>query len=247
MAYEVLAEFYDTFMDDVDYEKWASFIIDILKKYGKPLSKDSTIIDLACGTGELTCKLGKGLDSSIIAVDISEEMLMKASEKASSEQINITFICKDMVKFKPYMKSDAIICTCDGINYIPKNKIKALFKNVYESLNDGCIFTFDISSAYKLKNLLGDNIIAEDRGNIAFIWENTLSENCVQIDLSIFKQIRGKQFIKEEEQQLQYIYYNEEIIDTLTKAGFKEVHTFEYGSFDQPGSTSERIQFAAIK
>lgn len=247
MAYEVLAEFYDAFMDDVDYEKWASFIIDILKKYGKPLSKDSTVIDLACGTGELTCKIGKNLDAGIIAVDISEEMLLRAAKKANSEQINITFICKDMVKFKPYIKTDAIICTCDGINYVPKDKVKKLFKKVYESLNDNCVFTFDISSAYKLKNLLGNNIIAEDRGNLAFIWENTLDENCVQIDLSIFKQIKGKQFIKEEEQQLQYIYYNEEIIDTLTKAGFREVHMFDFGSFDQPGSTSERIQFAAIK
>lgn len=247
MAYEVLAEFYDTFMDDVDYEKWASFIIDILNKYGRPLSKQSTIIDLACGTGELTCKIGKSLDASIIAVDISEEMLLKAAEKANGEQINITFICKDMVKFKPYMKTDAIICTCDGINYIPKDKVKNIFKNVYESLNDGCVFTFDISSAYKLKTMLGDNIIAEDRENIAFIWENTLDEDCVQIDLSIFKQIEGKLFIKEEEQQLQYIYYNEEIIDALKKAGFKEVRMFEFWTFDEPTATSERIQFVAIK
>ena len=33
-AYEKFAQVYDLFMDNIDYEEWADYITDHLKKYG---------------------------------------------------------------------------------------------------------------------------------------------------------------------------------------------------------------------
>ena len=206
MAYEALAAFYDKYMDDVDYENWSNYIISILEKYGPKINSDSKIIDLACGTAELTCKLNDNIATDIIAVDNSEEMLIIAAEKAKKYNADITFYCQDIININMAFMADAIICTCDGVNYLHPKNIPGFFRSVFDLLNDGCVFTFDISSSYKLINLLGNNTIAEDRGDSAFIWENTLFDDYVQIDLSIFKQEYEDRYIKLEEQQIQHIY-----------------------------------------
>ncbi len=247
MAYEVLAACYDTFMDDVDYEKWSEYILALLHKYGTELTEDSTLVDLACGTAQLTCMLNNKIAAKIIAIDYSEEMLSVAAKKAEECNADITLYCQDMTEFSLASKADAIICTCDGVNYVDPEDIQSFFKRVYDNLKDGCVFAFDISSSYKLINLLGDNVIAEDRGDIAFIWENTLYDDCVQIDLSIFRQEQGNRYIKEEEQQIQFIYEQDYIMNNLKSAGFSETHAFGFNTLKKAKAICERLQFVAIK
>ena len=64
-------------MDNVPYEEWVNFVIDILKDHG---ISDGLVLDLGCGTGEATRLLARhGYD--MIGVDSSEDMLMIANEK----------------------------------------------------------------------------------------------------------------------------------------------------------------------
>lgn len=247
MAYEALAAFYDEFMDDVDYENWSDYIAIILSKYGPIFNNESKIVDLACGTAELTCKLKNKTFADIIAVDNSEEMLSIAAQKAKMSSSNITFYCQDITNISLTFMADAVICTCDGVNYISTEDILSFFRSVYDLLNHGCVFTFDISSEHKLVNQLGDNTIAEDRGDSAFIWENTLFDDHVQIDLSIFQREHEDRFIKLEEQQIQYIHKKDKLLELLNKAGFKEVHAFKFNTFRESTDNCERIQFVAVK
>ena len=48
-AYEKFAQVYDLFMDNIDYEEWADYITDHLKKYG---IEDGLVLELGCGTGD---------------------------------------------------------------------------------------------------------------------------------------------------------------------------------------------------
>ncbi|MBQ1188434.1 MAG: methyltransferase domain-containing protein [Peptococcaceae bacterium] len=78
MAYETLAVMYDALMDDVDYEAWADYIDRMLKKHGCPGKR---LLDLGCGTGSISIPLAqKGYQ--VTGVDLSEEMLAVAREKA---------------------------------------------------------------------------------------------------------------------------------------------------------------------
>ena len=77
-AYEALAASYDRLTNDVDYEATVAFYEKILAREGL---SPRTAVDLACGTGSVTLLLAKkGL--RVIGVDLSEEMLTVASQKA---------------------------------------------------------------------------------------------------------------------------------------------------------------------
>ena len=76
-AYSDFARVYDIFMDNVEYEKWAEYLIGSLKEYG---IEDGIVLELGCGTGVMTELLAEsGYD--MIGVDNSEEMLGEAMEK----------------------------------------------------------------------------------------------------------------------------------------------------------------------
>ena len=78
--YNHFAYIYDVLMDDVDYSGWVDYIERILKIYGV---KPARIVDLACGTGNITIMLkARGYD--VIGIDQSEDMLSVAKDKAES-------------------------------------------------------------------------------------------------------------------------------------------------------------------
>ena len=65
-------------------------------------------------------------------VDISEEMLYIASEKARAAQLDkrILFLNQDMTEFELYGTVDAAVCALDGVNYLTEN-IAQLMPRVY--------------------------------------------------------------------------------------------------------------------
>ena len=76
-AYTSFAQVYDLFMDNVPYDEWCAYICETLKKHG---IADGPVLDLGCGTGELTRRLAAcGYDMT--GVDVSVDMLQKAMEK----------------------------------------------------------------------------------------------------------------------------------------------------------------------
>ena len=70
-SYEALAGRYDALTADVHYEVWADYAEKHFRRAGLPVH---TVLDLACGTGSLTCRLAeRGYE--MIGVDLSAEML----------------------------------------------------------------------------------------------------------------------------------------------------------------------------
>ena len=81
-SYEALAGRYDALTADVHYEVWADYAEKHFRRAGLPVH---TVLDLACGTGSLTCRLAeRGYE--MIGVDQSEEMLAVAAEKGRAVQ-----------------------------------------------------------------------------------------------------------------------------------------------------------------
>ncbi|MCC8098108.1 MAG: class I SAM-dependent methyltransferase [Eubacterium sp.] len=85
--YESLSALYDFYMDEVPYEKWFENIKYFLEKYGV---KGKQILDLGCGTGTMSILLKKG-GFDVTGIDISEDMLTVAAEKAEEENVDIFF------------------------------------------------------------------------------------------------------------------------------------------------------------
>ena len=49
-AYSSFAQVYDLFMDNVPYEEWSSYLMELLKEYG---TEDGLVLELGCGTGKM--------------------------------------------------------------------------------------------------------------------------------------------------------------------------------------------------
>lgn len=82
-AYTSFAQVYDLFMDNVPYDEWCAYICEILKKHG---IADGPVLDLGCGTGELTRRL-EACGYDMTGVDVSVDMLQKAMEKQTDPPI----------------------------------------------------------------------------------------------------------------------------------------------------------------
>ena len=91
-AYKELAVSYDRLTNDVDYAAVVDFYQKILDREGV---KPRTCVDLACGTGSVSVLLAeKGLD--VIGVDMSEDMLTVAFDKASNMENPPRFVCQKL-------------------------------------------------------------------------------------------------------------------------------------------------------
>lgn len=251
-AYSGFAHAYDFLMKDVDYKKWAINIDKIYKNLG---FKPSSVLELGCGTGNITVELFKA-GYNIIGSDISEDMLMIAQEKAYESNHMINFILQDMREINYRKKVSSVISICDGINYITdENDLKKVFASVWNVLENDGIFIFDISSYYKLKNVLGCNTFAESYEEASYIWENYFDEEkgILDFDLTVFIREDEEDFdedyplyIRHFEQHKQKAHKLEDL-----KASFEEyfelISVYDGETFSELMDDSQRMLFVCKK
>lgn len=214
--YGSFARVYDTFMDNVPYDEWAEDYGAIMREHG---IEDGIVLDLGCGTGSLTTRLHKqGYD--MIGVDYSMDMLEIAREK--SEDMDILYLEQDMREFELYGTVRAVLCVCDSINYILEpEEVKQVFALVDNYLDPDGLFIFDFNTNYKYAEIIGDNVIAEDRDEMSFIWDNYYDEESRinEYALSIFVQEEEDLYRKYQEFHYQRGYTLTEMKEYLEDAG----------------------------
>lgn len=243
--YKEMSQIYDQLMrEDVDYGKWSSYIQSILEKYQGQVS---TILDLGCGTGNITIPLSK-MGYEMTGIDLSEDMLSIADSKAFEEKKHIKWIKGDMVDFRMKNHFDAIISCCDCINYIlDSEKLLKVFQNAYMSLKEGGVFTFDIHAPHKIKEVYRNETFTYTSDELCYIWENSFDEDSSIIEyyLNIFIKNHGNSYYtRSEEVHYQRAYEVEEIKKLLLQSGFKTIDVFDFGLFEEPSENTERLQFS---
>ena len=71
-AYSDFARVYDIFMDNVEYEKWAEYLIGSLKEYG---IDDGIVLELGCGTGVMTELLAEFARACLLVAPLAIDLL----------------------------------------------------------------------------------------------------------------------------------------------------------------------------
>ncbi len=113
-SYEQFAQIYDLALNELPYEEWLLYIEKIFEKYK---TSPKLILDLGCGTGSMTNLMAtKGYE--MIGVDLSEDMLAVARDKAKEENSDVIYLNQDMTKLDLYGTIDAVISCGDALNYI---------------------------------------------------------------------------------------------------------------------------------
>lgn len=243
MSYNDFAYIYDQLMKpDVDYNKWVDYIENIFSRYGKDVN---LIADLACGTGNFTVPLAqRGYD--MIGVDISDDMLNVARDKAKDKEI--LFLNQSITDIDLYGTADVFLCMIDGFNYIlaPQSLCEAVKKIRTCFLEKDGLFIFDISSRHKLKNVIGNNTFVYNEKDIFYTWQNRYikSKNISDMYLNFFVK-KNNAYQRFEERHLQRAYSQKEIEYIFKKAGFAHIDAYQPLTFEKPNADDERIVFVA--
>lgn len=244
--YGAFALVYDLFMDNIPYDEWIKYIVQLLKKYG---IDSGTIVELGCGTGNITNKLSE-LAYDMIGIDYSEDMLSLASNKAYESNQNILYLCQDMREFNINQRVDAIISVCDCINYIlEEGELLQTFKLVEKQLDDKGVFIFDLNTKYYYEMILGNSTIADNKELASFICENTFyeDEDINGMDLTLFIKENNNNYKKYEEEHYRRAYKVDVIINLLSKANLQVINIFDAFTEEDYNETSERIYIIARK
>ena len=244
-AYTSFAQVYDLFMDNIPYDDWCNYLVELLKKYGV---NDGLILELGCGTGSVTRRMASN-GYNMIGIDNSEDMLAIARDNTDNNSDNILYLLQDMTEFELYGTVNAIISICDCMNYITsEDDLLKVFQLANNYLEKDGIFIFDMNTEYKYKEILGDNIIAENRDEGSFIWENTYyeDEKINEYNLTLYiMDNEDYKYNRFEETHYQKTYSVENVIRLIEEAGMEFIKVYDAFTFEEPNETSERVYFVA--
>lgn len=210
--YNVLAKFYDDLVKDDDATKaW----VDLIQQYTCP----SSLLELACGSAEITIALAN-LGYQIDASDLSEEMLIEAKQKDIEQKIN--FFQMDMCHINLDKTYEVILCLCDSINYLIKDKdVEHMISQVYDRLDINGIFIFDMHSMDRLTEFEEEFYEAGVIDKHEYSWSILSEDNYIYHNFCFYdEQARVKQ-----EQHIQKVYTPSEIEEMLSPYFTFEVKT----------------------
>lgn len=245
-AYSEFANVYDIFMEDTPYQDWFEFIKDYAAEEGIGLS---SVCELGCGTGKMTTLFAKA-GAKVIGIDYSPEMLMVAQDHAYDEDVDILYLMQDMSEFEIGQEVALICSCCDSMNYLlEEEQIKSTFERVYASLEVGGLFIFDMNTAYKYKEVLGDQVFADQTENAAYIWENYYDEEekINEYEVSFFIKDEDDRYERTVENHFQRAYSKEEIISWLDEAGLKLIDVYDNYTKHPVSEMTQRMTFTAKK
>jgi SAM-dependent methyltransferase len=242
-VYGEFAGSYDLFMDNIPYDAWTEYLSGLLSEYGVD---GGLVLELACGTGNMTGRMAdRGYD--MIGLDLSEDMLEIAREKCSSQ---VLFLRQDMREMELYGTVSAIYCVCDGMNYLLEPQdLQKVFVSANNYLEPGGVFVFDMKTEYFYQNVLGNRMIAENRDDASFLWENEYHPDTKinEYILTVYRLEDEKRdlFSRCDELHYQRAYDIGQVQELLETAGMEFVAVYDAFTRTPPVPESERVYFIA--
>ena len=240
--YNQFANVYDLFMEDTPYENWFSYIETCFERYH---FNPKSVCELGCGTGQMTALFAKkGFE--VMGIDLSAEMLMIAQDHAFEEELEILYLLQDMSSFELGEPVDCICSCCDSMNYLLEEEdLLQAFLRVKHFLKPSGLFIFDVNTPYKYKEVLGNQIFADQTEEAAYIWTNYYDEEeeINEYEVSFFIQDKDGKYNRSIENHYQRAYNMEQVKALLEEAGLEVLEVNDNYSNEPLGELSERATF----
>jgi SAM-dependent methyltransferase len=205
---------------------------------GTPMgSRQKTVLDLACGTGELAAYLLEH-GYRVIGLDLSPAMLVHAREntRAYVDTGTARFIEGDAANYSLDEPVGLVVSTFDALNHLPNwEALKRCFASTFDALTTGGWFIFDLNTRLGLNRWGSINIQEDD--DLVLITRGVVAHD----EGRAYTQISG--FLQQDDglyKRFSEVVYNT-IFDlaavkaALNEKGFRHVH------FAQPQALDESL------
>ncbi len=243
-SYEHLAQSYDELMRDADYTRRVGFVERLMRRAKREVR---TVLDLACGTGTMTCLLTeRGYE--LISVDGSEDMLMEAREKAQGLRgIPPLFLHQDMPRLDLNDTVDAAICCLDSLNYLTSARdVKRTFERLRLFVSPGGALVFDVHGRAKLEAMDGRTYCDEADG-VYCVWQTAFRRDLLDYCVELFTRRSDGAWERETEFHRQRYYGVEQLTEWLKDAGFADIRVYGDCRMRAPREDEGRVYFSAIR
>jgi ubiquinone/menaquinone biosynthesis C-methylase UbiE len=201
--------------------------------------KPETILDLACGTGELEKRLSRhGI--KFTGVDISPGMIKAARDKFSEGK----FILGDAAQVRLGRKYDMVLLLFDSANHMKSlSHLTAVIKNARRHLKPGGYFIFDFLTERGLEEWEQINIHRTKKYTLFWYGHCYPEKGLADIFIEAFiKDSKGNNYHRVFQKIVEKTYPASDIIDGLTKNGFERIMASPY-DLDEKIEEAGRLWF----
>ncbi len=187
------------------------------------LKEDDRVLDLVCGIGRHSIELARrGFD--VTAVDLTEQYIKEARNKADGENLDVEFVRADMREFERTESYDAVINFFTSFGYFEgKEENLKVLENVHSSLKPAGKFLLDVMGKEVLDKVYSEKDSVRVDGGF-FVEERNFKDDGKILE-SNWKLIKDDGEVKEHK-FIYRVYKEDEIISLLKEAGFTDVKTY---------------------
>jgi len=139
------------------------FLLEVLE-----LPVGGSVLDVGCGTGRHSVELAKR-GFAVTGLDLSSEMLARASAAAEAAGVRIELFHRDATDFVLDRSFDAAICLCEGSFGLlgqgddPIEQPLAILHNISANLNPGAMAVLTVLNAARMLRSYQNQDVAEGR------------------------------------------------------------------------------------
>jgi SAM-dependent methyltransferase len=228
VAYSRLAEVYDEIVVDPCHGHWASRLHQL---WDADASGVRTVLDLCCGTGLMGAEL-EALGYRVSGLDSSRSMLDRARRRLGPEAVLAECRLPDLSIDGVF---DAAISTFDGLNYLTPEEFRTTVAVVANRLRPGGWFVFDLHTYAAMQFAEGHPTVEGEAEGHHYVIGNVVDTRTRTCDsrIRVTRLSDGDTF---SEHHRQYFFTDDEVHESLRRAGFEVVSvTDEYS--DQPADS----------
>ncbi len=240
--FKEIAGHYDELMAGVAYKLWVTYIKGLLDRMHY---EPSTVLDVACGTGNVS-ELLSDAGYDVVGIDIASDMIEVARSKRSRVEYHVQDVAELDLDGRSF---DLAVSLFDSLNYIiDVAKLAEGIRRVGEHLVDGGVFIFDVNTEYALSHHYFDQANISTDHYPKYIWNSSYDHSTrictVNMTFEVLENGDKRQF---KEVHVQRGHSIEELTMMLIDAGFEVVDIFHAYKFRGPSRRSDRIFYVARK
>jgi SAM-dependent methyltransferase len=187
-----------------------------------------SLLDLACGTGDLACWFAEH-GFRVIGIDTSPAMLRHGSAHANQAGLAVEFLTADMRTFKPNNQVELVTCLGGSLNAVPTLRdLESVFRQAALATLPGKLFILDLRTIQGLASAgQSDRIVYDNGEDILIVTRSTFNYESLLLTVQYIVQryVANTGWQRADETHALRGYPVQAVTSLLGKTGFKLLRT----------------------